>query len=165
MNITPADYLEGTAQGAQVWVRVTGRGNFKLGPTLKAYVISAIQRGCRRLLVDMQPCTAMDSTFMGVLAGLAMHLQTCGGTVVVVRLSAQGREALTTLGLDRLLQLSTDAEPAAPTLQRLDITPDLANAAASILAAHENLIATHPENRPRFNELVTQLKNEINRPA
>jgi anti-sigma B factor antagonist len=159
------DYLEGTAQGAQVWVRINGRGNFKLGPTLKAYVVSAIQRGCRRLMVDMQGCTAMDSTFMGVLAGLAMHLKGCGGTVVVVRLAPQLREALTTLGLDRLLQLPTSGESAAPVLQRLDITPDLANAAANILAAHENLITAHPENRPRFNELVTQLKNEINSPV
>lgn len=159
------DYLEGAAQGAQVWVRINGRGNFKLGPTLKAYVVSAIQRGCRRLMVDSQGCTAMDSTFMGVLAGLAMHLQGCGGTVVVVRLAPQLREALMTLGLDRLLQLPAGAEPEAPALQRLDITPDLANAAANILAAHENLIASHPGNRPRFNELVTQLKNEINSPA
>ncbi|MCX7007588.1 MAG: hypothetical protein NTY53_10140, partial [Kiritimatiellaeota bacterium] len=74
-------------------------------------------------------------------------------------------ENFMTLGLDRLLQLSTDAEPAAPPMQRLDMTPDLANAAANILAAHENLIAAHPDNRPRFSELVTQLKNEINRPA
>ncbi|MCX7007587.1 MAG: STAS domain-containing protein, partial [Kiritimatiellaeota bacterium] len=88
MTTTSTDYLEGAAQGAQVWVRVTGRGNFKLGPTLKAYGLSAIQRGCRCLLVDLQPCIAMDSTFMGVLAGLAMHLKTCGGTVSVLRLSS-----------------------------------------------------------------------------
>jgi anti-anti-sigma regulatory factor len=163
MNTNPTDFLEGAAQGAQLWVRVIGRGNFKLGPTLKAYAVSAIQRGCRRLLVDLQNCIALDSTFMGVLAGLALHLKTVDGVVVVVRPGASQRDALTTLGLDRLLQLPADAPPA-PTLQRLDLTPDVANAAANILAAHEHLIAAAPENRPRFSELVTQLKNEINRP-
>lgn len=161
MNASPMDFLEGAAQGTQVWVRVNGRGNFKLGPTLKAYAISAIQRGCRRLLVDLQNCIALDSTFMGVLAGLAMHLKTVGGVVVVVRPGAPQRDALTTLGLDRLIQLAAEA-PDAPVLQRLEFTPDVANAATSILAAHENLIAAAPENRSRFRDLVTQLKNEIN---
>ncbi len=163
MNTRSAGFLEGTAQGVQVWVRVNGRGNFKLGPTLKAYAVSALQRGCRRLLVDLQPCSALDSTFLGVLAGLALHLKTVHGTVSVLRPSAQARDSITTLGLDRLLQLPAEA-PAAPALQSLDITPDVANAAASILAAHENLIAADPTNQPRFRELVTQLKAEITGP-
>ena len=160
MNANPADYLEGAAQGERVWIRVNGRGNFKLGPTLKAYIISTIQRGCCQLFVDMQSCTAMDSTFLGVLAGLAMHLQTVGGSVNMVRPSAQNRESITTLGLDRLLKLSDDS-PAAPALQRLEATPNVANAATDILAAHENLITASPANQPRFRELVTQLKAEI----
>jgi anti-anti-sigma factor len=163
MNASPADFLEGAAQDAHVWVRVNGRGNFKLAPALKAYAVSAIQRGCRRLLVDLQPCGALDSTFLGVLAGLAMHLKNAGGTAYVVRPSAQVRDSITTLGLDRLIELP-DGAPPAPALQRLESTPDLANSAASILAAHENLITAAPANQPRFRELVTQLKAEINRP-
>jgi anti-anti-sigma regulatory factor len=164
MHTSPADYLEGATQGGQIWVRVIGRGSFKLGPTLKAFVISAIQRGYRRLLVDLENCTALDSTFMGVLAGLALHLKPLNGSVQLLRLNAPNRDALTTLGLQILLAMPTADAPATPALQRLDPTPDLANSAASILAAHENLITAAPANRPRFNELVTQLKDEIQHP-
>ena len=164
MNNTPADYLEGATQAGQVWARVTGRGNFKLAPTLKAFVISAIQRGYRRVLVDLEACTALDSTFMGVLAGLALHLRPLHGTVQVVRVNAQQRETLTTLGLHTLLEIPTGEAPSTPALHRLEATPDLANSAASILAAHEHLIAAAPDNRPRFHELVTQLKDEIQHP-
>ncbi len=164
MNTVPSDFLEGATQGGLIWVRVTGRGNFKLGPTLKAFVVSAIQRGYRRLRVDLEGCTALDSTFMGVLAGLALHLKPLNGSVQLLRLSAQNRNALTTLGLQALLAMPTADVPSTPTLQRLDPTPDLAASAASILAAHANLIAAAPENRPRFSELVTQLKDEIEHP-
>ena len=164
MHPQPTDYLEGATQGGLIWVRVTGRGNFKLGPTLKTFVVAAIQRGYRRLLVDMEGCTVLDSTFMGVLAGLALQLKPLNGSVQVLRLSAQNREALTTLGLHTLIGMPTADAPATPALQRLDPTPDLANSAAGILAAHEQLIAAAPANRPRFHELVTQLKDEIEHP-
>lgn len=164
MNPHPTDYLEGATQGGLIWVRVYGRGNFKLGPTLKAFVVSAIQRGYHRLLVDLESCTMLDSTFMGVLAGLALHLKPLKGSVQVVRLGTPLREALTTLGLQSLVGMPTEGVPATPVLAQLDPTPDLANSAAGILAAHQNLIAASPDNRPRFADLVTQLKDEIEHP-
>ena len=164
MNPPPTDYLEGATQGGQIWVRVTGRGNFKLGPTLKAFVVSAIQRGGRRLLVDLEACAMLDSTFMGVLAGLALQLKPLDGAVQLLRLSAHHRDVLTTLGLQSLIDMPTAEAPVAPALHRLDMTPDLASSAAGILAAHADLITAAPENRPRFAELITQLKDEIEHP-
>ena len=165
MNNVTQDYLEGATQGASVWVRVHGMGSFKAGPTLKTFVGTAVQRGCRRVLLDMQACTGMDSTFMGVVAGLALLLRPQQGVVELLNLNEKNRAALTTLGLGTLLDLHAvaPADAPMPAMHRLTATADMANAAATILAAHENLITAAPENQPKFKDLVTQLKDEIQR--
>jgi anti-sigma B factor antagonist len=165
MNTAATDYLEGAMQDAVVWVRLVGRGSFKLGPTLKTFAATAVGRGGRRLIVEMSDCTAMDSTLMGVLAGLALQLKPLCGAVTLLHLSAKNREALTTLGLGIVLDMPPAAPDSVtmPALQRLELTPDIANTATGILAAHESLIAAAPENQPHFSDLVTQLKEEIQR--
>ena len=165
MNNATPDFLEGATQGASVWIRVHGMGSFKASPTLKAFVGAAMQHGCRRVLLDMQACTNMDSTFMGVLAGLALELRPHQGVVELLNLSERNRAALITLGLGTLvtLQAVVPADAPVPTMHRLTATADVANAAATILAAHENLITAAPENQPKFKDLVTQLKDEIQR--
>lgn len=165
MNKSAEDFLEGATQGATIWIRVVGRGSFKLSSTLKTFVGTAVQRGFRQVLMDMQDCTGMDSTFMGVMAGLALLLQPQQGTVGLVNLSDKNRASLTTLGLSSLLRLhdTIPTDIPRPTMQRLEPSLDMAHTAANILAAHETLITAAPENQPKFQNLITELRDEIQR--
>lgn len=56
-------------------VKVNGRVSFRAGPSLKRFGVSAIERGCTQIVFDMEGCLGMDSTFMGVLAGLAFRVR------------------------------------------------------------------------------------------
>lgn len=155
------------------YVRLRDRGSFKISKSLKEFGIAAIEQGAEKLVVDMTDCVGMDSTFMGVLAGLAFRLKKkSAGTVSMVNLSARTRGLLATLGLDQLvethMQGATPPEFVAMLEQRSENITHLAHPDASrretaemMLEAHENLVQASAENLPRFRDVLTFLREDI----
>ncbi len=159
------------------YVQVHGRGSFKVSPALKKFVGSAIGQGCRTIVMDMADCLGMDSTFMGVLAGIAMRLRkdACPGEVVVINLDAKNTGLLETLGLSKVVRLlrtplSSEqrhrfAVPLSATgMEPLNVADaDRETTARTMLAAHEDLVEVSPENLPRFQDVLAYLKADIRR--
>lgn len=154
------------------FIHVIGRGSFKVGTGMKQFGMAAIARGCRRVVVDMAECTGMDSTFMGVLAGLAFRLKAHdNGELLVVNLSPRTRNLLVTLGLDQVVSTymagATPREYQAVLDAGYDLTPIAAGGdsrettARTILEAHENLVNLSPENLPRFQDVLTFLREDL----
>jgi anti-sigma B factor antagonist len=155
-------------------IRVDGRGSFKVSTALKEFGLSALQAGCQTAVLDMSRCIGMDSTFMGVLAGLASRLkQRNGGTMVLLNLAPRTRGLVATLGLDQVVQAyepgqTPDALKGVAALSeglsalqggaenRLDTT-------RTMIEAHENLVDLSPENLPRFKDVLTYLREDLNR--
>lgn len=163
----------------RAFVRVHGRGSFQVSPDLKKFFESAMRNGCREVIVDMQACLGMDSTFMGVLAGIAMRLrkQSPAGVAVMINLDAKNNGLLETLGLARVVRLiraplSEDQRlryglpPDSDALGRLDAQgADRELKARTMLDAHEDLVAVAPDNLPRFKDVLTYLREEVRRNA
>jgi anti-sigma B factor antagonist len=165
------DQLMVTIYDQTAVVRVVGRGSFKMSTSLKQFGVAAVESLCRHLVLDMDECIGMDSTFMGVLAGLAVRLkQKTGGDIVLINLAPRTNGLLCTLGLDRIIRAHlAGAEPpefadllnrAAPTElpvghQSRDTT------ARTILEAHESLVELTPENYPKFKDVLTYLREDL----
>src|ERR1051325_10189953 len=77
-----------------VFVRVVGRGTFQNGQPLRRYSVERIEQGCGEFFVDLAKCDGMDSTFLGVLAGIGLRLQQNGraGKLHVINVSARNME-------------------------------------------------------------------------
>src|SRR5712671_606733 len=90
-----------------VHVRVVGRGTFQNGQPLRRYALEMMERGVQQFIVDLGGCDGMDSTFLGVLAGMGLRLSQNGrtGQVRVANIGQRNLELLETLGLDRLFGL------------------------------------------------------------
>src|SRR5436309_10294377 len=58
-----------------VVVKLTGRANFTSSVNFKTLVNELVQRGHRRFVLELSDCLIMDSTFLGVLAGLGLKLE------------------------------------------------------------------------------------------
>jgi anti-sigma B factor antagonist len=163
---TSADMLEVAVQGTDAFVHVVGRGTFKASPALKKFAQSVGEKGCQRIILDMKDCLGMDSTFMGVLAGIAVMLRKRGGDVILRRLRAKTCVLVDTLGLDRLVTkelTEQDAADAGRVLTRLDTTTDQRTAAATMLEAHESLVTALPENMPKFKDVLAYLREDLKR--
>ena len=169
----PGDEILVALQGDTAFVHVTGRGSFKNSTNLKQFGVAAIEAKCRMLVLDMAECVGMDSTFMGVLAGLAFRLkQGSEGELLVVNLSTRTHGLLTTLGLDQVVKpYLAGATP--PEYQRIlsssvfemetlaseDETKR--STAETMLEAHQNLVDLTPENAPKFKDVLTFLREDL----
>jgi len=154
--------------GKQAVIRVIGRGSYQLAPSLKRYGEQAIQRGLDQMIFDMRHCTQMDSTFMGVIAGLASRLsRERQGEILMVNLTSHARALLSTLGLDTVVRPAVAGMPAeelrsllgeAADFVELDVHEDVTGTRRTMLEAHRELMNLRPENVPRFRDVVEYLE-------
>ncbi len=163
-----AAYIDQTAV-----IRVEGRGSFRIGSTLKQFVHHVVEsKLADRILIDMSDCIGMDSTFMGVLAGLAYFVKDKPGvSLKLINLSEKNQKLLITLGVDRVVNYSLSATAGEETLvagQDKNLQPleagfsDQLEAAKTTLEAHETLVNVNPENQNRFKSVLELLKNDVN---
>ena len=156
------------------FIRVRERGSFKVSKPLKNFGAAAIDQGVRRIVVDLAECIGMDSTFMGVLAGIAFRLRAMkNGELYIVNLSARTRGLLATLGLDQVakpcMSGSTPEEfkpilEAANRMTAMEAGEETRkDTAEMMLEAHENLVELSPDNRPRFKDVLTFLRQDVHK--
>jgi len=177
--------MNGTAKGisvshsgTDVFVRIVGRGTFQNGQLLRRYAMEMLERGCEQFFVDLGQCQGMDSTFLGVLAGIGLRLNQSGkgGKVHVVNVSARNVELLQTLGLDRLFDIhlagrdptrrpfpEDSSFQTLPDSELADTTKNLnkLDTASFMLEAHNNLIQADPRNAPKFRDLTKFLREKV----
>lgn len=154
------------------YVRLRNRGSFKVSKAMKQFGVSAVDGHIQKIVVDLSDCVGMDSTFMGVLAGLAFRLKKHNnGRLYMVNLSSRTRGLLATLGLDQLVETCMAgatppefADVIAQGHQMKSLAADDSSrreTAEMMLEAHENLVEVSPENLPRFKDVLTFLREDI----
>jgi anti-sigma B factor antagonist len=148
-----------------VVVRIDGRACFLNCASLRDFVAQMQKTGKSRFVIDFLRCTSMDSTFLGVLAGIALELRKkgSGGSLVVARVGQRNLELIRNLGLHKLLTVdSGDLAPASQAATPLDPSRrgELENARL-VLEAHENLVTADESNRGKFQDVLVFMKNRI----
>ena len=88
-----------------LWIRCSSRGSFMNSPTLKSIAEKYIEHGGAKIVVDLELCPGVDSTFMGTLAGLARRCMEVGGSVEIAGATERTRGAMEGLGLDMLIEI------------------------------------------------------------
>lgn len=156
-----------------IWIRAEGKGSFLQSPALKECAETLVSAEHPSLVVDLEECSGMDSTFMGTLAGLAMAInKKFGGQLHVVAAAERNRRSLEDLGLDFLLKIN---EPNMPWSDRLgDARSNLRacetsrpaairNRAEHILDAHRKLSGLNENNSRKFEGVLSVLQAELSR--
>ncbi len=138
---------------------------------MKAFGDQRIAAGEKILVVDLEACTGMDSTFMGTLAGMAARLAAQeGGALQIVDPGSRNHRSLEDLGLDFLMQIDPpeaswrghldqvrkalvppEATPSPTSLQRTKL----------VLEAHQELAGQNEKNAETFSNVVTMLEKEL----
>ena len=153
-----------------VWVQVNGKGSFTGSPLLKSYVEGRMAQGERRFVVDLVDCPAMDSTFMGTLAGLAMKLsRVSDGHLELSGVSDRNRRSLEDLGLGTLLDINpADTEwldhvaQVRASLEPLEDEPGRSDP-EHVLEAHRQLCEVNDENVRKFATVLDVLEKDATR--
>lgn len=162
------DSIEVGETDGHVWVRVRGKGSFATSPPLKGFVERCMDGGDQRFVIDLGECPAMDSTFMGTLAGLAMRLaKKAGGALQLNGVGERNRQSLSDLGLDALLDINPEDATwrghVEDVRSRLEPIPRETEAsdAAHVLDAHRKLCEASEENVKRFSTVLEVLEQDV----
>lgn len=158
-----------------LWVRCTSRGSFVNSPALKNISEKYIAHGGRLIVVDMEICPGVDSTFMGTLAGLARKLMAQGGYLQVASPTQRTRAAMESLGLDMLLDIDpADAGWQVDIADRRAVLSQGSSEATSgamneldrtrhVLEAHNTLRAMNHKNNETFGYVCETLEEDLMR--
>ena len=170
------------------FIKVVGRGSFQNSGCLKAFYQQLLKEKVGRFVVDLEACTYLDSTFLGILLGLGLKLKDGGaGRLHILNANPRNLELLKNLGLDRVISIEGNGGGGAgsgvrgggngsspSTLNGLKDgpleempcpVPTRAEAAPTILEAHENLMEFDPRNVPKFKDVVEFLREDLGQPA
>ncbi len=162
------DDLQAAICGHTILIRVSGRGSFKVAAPLKQFITKmASEQPVLTVAIDLNECIGMDSTFMGVLAGLSGRLRKTNQTLEVINLSSKNADLLKTLGVDQVLsfyenshghRLAGASAESVPTDQASQ-----KEMAETALLAHEKLVEVCTGNQPRFKQVIELLKEDVDR--
>ena len=150
-------------------VRVIGRGSFSCSQNLRDFYIKIIEYKITKILIDLSECVFMDSTFMGVLAMIGLRGRSKNISVEIVNIDDAKKKLLKGLGLEKLFLFShtnTDEEVDWESLCNAKSDLQKTNQfeqAKVMLEAHEALIKIDRKNKPKFQNVIEYLKEDMNK--
>ena len=151
-----------------VWIRPEGRGTFVESSLIKELVDQCVAQGARKFVIDLEACPGMDSTFMGMMAGVGIALRKTGGkTLVVVGTSEKTLSSLRELGLHHLLTIEPAEGPwvgrledARRGLELVDLQ-HTGDREAHIRESHEDLCLADEGNFEKFGTVLEMLGSPL----
>jgi anti-sigma B factor antagonist len=153
-------------------IRIIGRANFTSSVDFKMLVDELRQKGCECFVLDLSECLLMDSTFLGLLAGLGLKLSSGNGDqlrrgVELFNPSPRITELLDTLGVMHLFKISQGSiASAAPAeaVERAPADPSKAELTRTCIEAHQTLMEISPANAARFKDVTQFLAEGVKKP-
>ena len=155
-------------------VRITGRANFQSSVDFKATIVELWHRGTKRFILDLTQCQLMDSTFLGVMAGLGLKFSkeaSASGPARIELLnpSPRIRELFDNLGIIHLFSILCSPEPGkdlknlTPVEQTTCASADRKETTRVCLEAHQLLMKLNEANFNKFKDVTKFLEEDLKR--
>jgi anti-anti-sigma factor len=168
---TPGASMFVALEDHTVRVKISGRANFTSSVDFRTLLTELRQRGQTRFVLDLSECVIMDSTFLGVLAGLGMRFskpQNGQGPARIELMNPSPRVAslIDNLGILGLFTVLKSEAPAAVDFKPvMENTPEASKAEVTrtCLEAHQTLMAVNPANVAKFKDVTKFLAEDLKR--
>jgi anti-sigma B factor antagonist len=152
-----------------VFLKITGRADFSSSTDFKKVMHGLRQRGYTQFTLDLSDCLIMDSTFLGVLAGIVTPAVPGANDATPPRLQllnpkARVLDLLENLGILPLFQVISRAEPIDADFQSVPPAsppPNRIELARTALEAHQILMKLNPANIPKFKDVAKFLAEDL----
>jgi anti-anti-sigma regulatory factor len=144
-------------------LRIHGRANYtNCSPAGTFLQKMAAKGGPQHLIIDFGECTAIDSTFMGLLAGTAMafNKQQPPRQLTLIRLSPENLKLVKDLGLPRVLNIAEMPPEGMPAEAGFQDAGCRKADKRTILQAHENLCEADKANEEKFQDVLSFLRQK-----
>jgi len=150
-------------------IKISGRASFSSSIDFRTVVQELRLKGCTYIVLDLSECTLMDSTFLGVLAGLGLQSNAArkeNGNPGLELLNPNERvlELLESLGVLHLFKVTQGPlqAPCATEEQTLaPASPSKEEVRRACLEAHQTLMDLSPQNAAKFKEVAAFLAEDL----
>lgn len=149
--------------------KIKGRADFSSSVDLKKLISELWQRGYNRFIFQLCDCPMMDSTFLGMLAGIGLTFAAAQPAqeppLELVNPNPRISEVLENLGVAHLFKI-TQVSPDMPNnFSPLSKSPETTRAevARTCLEAHMTLMSIQPENAQKFKDVAQFLAEDLKR--
>jgi anti-anti-sigma factor len=170
---TPQIFYASTNDGFLV-VRVVGRGDSSLSPSLKHVLeqeTATPQTTNPHYIIDLAGCSALDSTFMGVMAEMGLkQMSRSTAKMQVVNTTPLTKTQMEKLGLSYILDIYpregktiSIAVPDGQFRASDDVVLDKLNKIVHMMEAHQTLIDIHSGNEIPFRPVLDYLSGSLSR--
>jgi anti-sigma B factor antagonist len=151
------------AEEDPILLRIEGRAAYTNCAPFSKLFAKLIAKGRREYVVDFEQCTGMDSTFLGILAGVALEVRRMNppGVFTICKLNRRNRDLVQNLGLHRIMNVCDDEERVIDDSGIEEIKGKGIVPKEIILEAHENLIKADKKNKHEFQDVIEYLKKQV----
>ncbi len=153
------------------FIKIPGRANFTSSIEFKILVTELRARGFDRYVLDLRECVTMDSTFLGVLAGIALRYvdgkaKQDGAKLLLELLNPNPRitDLLDNLGVMDLFRIRQEENPCTAIFEPVNNhhpQPSPEEISRNCLEAHQLLMNINPENIPKFKDVTLFLAEDL----
>lgn len=151
------------------FIKVPGRANFTTSIDLKCLVTELRRRGFADFILDLHECITMDSTFLGVLAGMVLRNGNGSATTETLAIellnpNARVTDLLENLGVLDLFKVRNEDVPSTLVFEPAQhLEPSREEVTRNCLKAHQTLMEVNPENVPKFKEVTQFMAEDLKR--
>lgn len=130
------------------------------GP-LRSFFNERLKAGQSCFVIDFQDCKSIDSTFLGILVGLALKIKKSdhSGSLTLLNLRGRNLETVKNLGIHKIAVVSSEVCTDSSHLEAL-ISKRINGVASSkiIYQAHKSLMNLNEKNLKSFSDVVSYLE-------
>ncbi len=168
MSATPVS-LEVWVDDQFVCVKISGRAGCACSVDFRKLLLGLRDKGHRRFILDLTKCQLMDSTFLGVLAGLGIRFSEApdGNPAAAIELlnpSPRISGLLENLGVAENFKVLNGAAVQTDNLKSVESSPSHPGheeLQRTCLEAHQLLIQLNPRNAPKFKDVCKFLEEDL----
>ena len=146
------------------FVRVFQKASFLNCAPLRSFFEECLVVGRRNYVVDFQECSSMDSTFLGILVGLAMKLRKFedDGRLTLINLKDRNLETVRNLGIHKIADVNPD-DLSSDERELNDLESNEGRESVgseTICQAHKTLMELNDRNSKMFCDVVNFLERQ-----
>ena len=146
-----------------VVVQLEGKGTFRESQSLDEFVTKSLERGDDKVVVDLDSCSYLDSTFLGCL--LILHRRFGSDEprrFLIIACAETQKRLLAVTRLDSVLNCLEQApEPIGDAVDIADASGEMQQTGVHIMQTHRELSKLGGPSAKRFGQVADQLETEL----
>ena len=157
------DFIEVAETEHTAYVKIHGKGTFKIAPDFKEFVEQMIKKNVRGILIDLYSCETLDSTFIGTITSLTLKYRNNNKSrIKLFNVSKHINSILKNLGLLCVLDIFCEEKNDAPKFENISSSnKSKVEIADLMLDAHETLASLNDKNAAEFKNVVEMLSKTV----